>query len=114
MNLTYTWKINNMKRNSSDGGVFSIEYTIWALDADEKRQQGLSGKVELEPNPNSDSFVEYENLTKDLVMTWVHEAINKTEKEEELKQLWIKMFPSASEEPSTISQGTPWDLAEQE
>jgi len=110
MSLTYTWEINDMKRNSSDGGVFLIEYRVWALDAEEKRQHGVLGRVSLTPDPTSSSFVDFESLTKEAVISWVQEIVNKTEKEEEVKQLWVKMFPGASEESSTVSQGTPWGI----
>lgn len=108
MSLTYIWEINNMKRNSSDGGIFLINYTIWALDAEEKRQHGVSGYVNLTPDSTSSSFVDFQSLTKATAINWVQQIVGKTEKEQELKQLWIKMFPGASEETSTVSQGMPW------
>jgi len=108
MSLTYTWQIEDMKRNSSDDGVFKVSYVVWAADAEEKRYSSINGEVNLIPNPESESFIAYEDLTENIVLNWVQAEVNQQEVEDNLKIIWDKMYPSASGYAPDIVQGLPW------
>lgn len=108
MSLTYTWTVEDMKRNFDDGGVFKVSYVVWAADAEEKRYSSINGEVNLTPNPESESFVAYEDLTENAVLNWVLAEVNQQEVEDSLKIIWDKMYPSASGYAPDIVQGLPW------
>lgn len=108
MSLIYTWNIQNMKRNSSDGGVLSVIYIVHATDNEEKRVSYIMGTVDLTPDSTSESFISYEDLSEDIVLTWVHDAVNKSEIESELQNKWNIMYPSASGITPSQLDGTPW------
>jgi len=108
MSLVYTWNIQNMKRNSSDGGVFSVRYIVHATDSEGKRVTYIMGTVDLTPDSTSDSFVNFEDLTENVVLGWVHNAVNRDDIETEVRNKWSSMYPSASGITPAQLDGMPW------
>ena len=108
MSLTYTWNIQNMKRNSDDNGVFNVVYTVHAVDEDEKRISSINGSINLNPDSTSESFINYEDLSEDIVLNWVYDAVNRNQIETELQNKWNTMYPSASGITPSQLDGTPW------
>ena len=63
------WKIENMKRQLSDGLVIKVNYRVVAKDKEliaDKR-----GAITLTGDPSSPDFIPFENLTEEDVITWV-------------------------------------------
>ena len=100
MTTTFTWNIAQLERETSDGYVFTVHYTIDANDG--TYNAGAYGSIGLE-RPETD-LIPFADLTKDLVINWVKEKLgNATEIEASLQsQLDEKHAP-------TKALGMPWD-----
>jgi len=110
MSITTTWEINDMKRNTSDDGVFKVFWTVWAV-REEKYVTEVNGVVELTPDPTSDSFIPYNDLTQDNVISWVQEVLDKDIIEQEAEDKLNRLHPDDSTPPPEVS-GIPWSSAE--
>lgn len=108
MSFTITWKITDMKRNSSDGGVINVAFDLWAVSSDEKKVAHLGGEVELTPDSSSSDFVPYDNLTEEIVLPWVKEAAGQSDLEAQITTEWNRLYNSI---PALVS-GMPWGGAE--
>lgn len=101
------WTIISMDRNVSDGGVFAIRWKC-------TKSEDLNGSVFsvdyedmtiLSPDPEDSSFVEYDNLTEDLVLSWIHsdsKLKRNIEREVEFR------YDVESEEFLRVATGLPW------
>tara|TARA_B100001939_G_scaffold147507_1_gene127778 strand:- start:437 stop:745 length:309 start_codon:yes stop_codon:yes gene_type:complete len=101
MAITYTWGINTLERETADGFVFTAHYTIAAKD--EAYSAGAYGSVGFE---RPETLIPYDDLTLDMVVEWVKEAIGGPEKVAEIEaaleaQINEKRTPSKA-------NGTPW------
>ena len=109
MSITTTWAINDMKRNASDNGVFEVFWTLWAA-REEKYVTEVNGSIELTPDPTSDSFIPFENLTENDVLSWVKNNLEVSVIEQKVKDKLEKLHPSTNIAP-TVQSGTPWGAA---
>lgn len=81
MAQTTTWKVHDMKRNASDGGVTvvywecRVEETATINGVDETFTAVEGGKLRLTPDANADDFVAYDNLTEATVLGWVYDSL---------------------------------------
>ena len=105
MSITTTWEIYDMKRNTSDDGVFKVLWTVWAV-REEKYVTEVNGSVELTPDPTSDSFIPYDNLTQDDVISWIQKVLDKDIIEQEVKDKLNRLHPL--EENIVETSGIPW------
>ena len=101
MSTTFTWAIANLERETSDGYVFTAHYTISANDG--TYSAGAYGSVGLE---RPESLIPFDDLTEEVVIDWVKEAIGGEEKVTEIDtalqaQLDEKHAPSKA-------AGVPW------
>ena len=91
-----------MERNTADGLVFTVHYTVNAEDG--TYSAGAYGSLELE-TPKPDSMIPFDSLTEEIVVGWVKGKFGKekvTEIEAALQaQLDEKHAPSKA-------AGTPW------
>ena len=101
---TTTWAIAQMERNTADGIVTTVHYTVNANDG--TYSAGAYGSVGLEQP--EDNIIPYADLTPEIVIGWVKEALNaanegRTEEIEDAlqSQLNEKHVP-------TKASGTPW------
>lgn len=69
MDITYTWKITNMKRMVSNGCVFMVEYDI--IGTDGQYTASTSCGTCLEMPPSEDLLISFEDLTEEMVLGWV-------------------------------------------
>lgn len=67
MSTTFTWRIANLERETSDGYVFTAHYTVDAADG--TYRAGAYGLIGLE-RPEG-QLVPYSDLTEDQVISWV-------------------------------------------
>ena len=101
MSTTFTWAIANLERETSDGYVFTAHYTVNANDG--TYSAGAYGSVGFE---RPDVLIPFDDLTEELVIGWVKEAIGGDEKVTEIEtalqaQLDEKRSP-------TKAAGKPW------
>ena len=101
--MTTDWKIEEMERQLDDGGVIVAHYRVFASEGDET--VSAYGSQALVPDPESPDFVPFDQLTEELVIGWVKEAltdIKVTQIEGQLAQvLDQKLNP-------TTAVGMPW------
>ena len=71
--MEFTWSVLQMDRLTSDGFVVTVHYTVNAVDGDYTASTyGTVGYTQ-----NEGSYVPFANLTKDQVIGWVQESLNK-------------------------------------
>ena len=107
---TFTWKVANLERNLADGRVGTVHYTVNALSdtVDPNSESGgfysagAYGSVGLD----GDVTTPFENLTEEVVVGWVKEALGGEEKVAEIQaalqnQIDLKITPVSA-------TGVPW------
>jgi len=104
MSTTFTWAVANLERETADGFVFTAHYTVNAEDG--TYSAGAYGSIGFE---RPDDLIPFDDLTEELVIGWVKEAIGGDEKVTEIEaalqaQLDEKHAP-------TKAGGVPWSNA---
>jgi hypothetical protein len=98
----YTWRITNMERETADGYVFTIHYTVTAEDG--TYSAGAYGSLGLE-RPEG-SMIPYADLTEDqVVMEWLLPKFG----DEKVQEIHAALQAQLDEQhhPSKAS-GMPW------
>jgi len=100
MATTFSWRIANMERETADGFVFTVHYTVNAEDG--TYSAGAYGSLGLE---RPDNLIPFDQLTEETVVGWVKEKFG-AEKVAEIEaalqaQLDEKHAPSKA-------AGVPW------
>jgi len=71
---TTIWKITNLQRNQTDGGVI---VAAWNCSAVEDNFTGsLNGSTAFKYDATSEDFIPFDQLTEDLVLQWVFNSID--------------------------------------
>lgn len=65
------WTIAQLERNTETGGVISVHWRVSATDGDYSASS--YGSIGLQPDPESEDFIPFENLTEADVLAWVWE-----------------------------------------
>lgn len=102
MATTFTWSIAQLERETADGFVFTAHYTINATDG-EAYSAGAYGSVGFE---RPESLIPYDNLTQEVVIGWVQEAIGGQEKVDEVEDA-LEAQINEKRNPTKAS-GVPW------
>jgi hypothetical protein len=77
MTASVTWSINDMKRNTADGGVFEVRWSATAADDTETDCVAVeAGKYACTPDASAADFIAYEALTEADVIGWVKGALD--------------------------------------
>ena len=80
---THTWSIANLQRQVEGDGVVVAH---WRLNStDETNSASAYGTTSHSPNPDSESYTAYEDLTEENVLDWVWLQIDKDATEERLE-----------------------------
>ena len=102
---TYTWKVSQLERESSDGYVFTAHWTVNATETveDKTYSAGAYGSIGLE-RPEED-LIAFEELTEELVVSWVLDKLG----EEQVTNMETSLTNQIQEQktPSKL-QGLPW------
>ena len=102
---TYTWKVSQLERESSDGYVFTAHWNVNATETveDKTYSAGAYGSIGLE-RPEED-LIAFEELTEELVVSWVLDKLG----EEQVTNMETSLTNQIQEQktPSKI-QGLPW------
>ena len=101
MTITYTWGINTLERETADGFVYTAHYTIAAKD--EVYSASAYGSIGFE---RPEVLIPYDQLTAEMVIEWVKEAIGGAEKVAEIEASLAARI-NEKHQP-TKAQGVPW------
>lgn len=95
--MNITWTITNMKRQPSDGLVTEV---FWGADAEDgEPTASYYGKTVFE---RDESFVPFEELTKEQVLEWVKATLD-------VEAIEAKLAADiAAQQTPAILSGTPW------
>ena len=103
---TYVWDIANLERETADGFVFTAHYTVSAKSEDDVYSSGAYGSVGFQRPEN---LIPFSELSKDLVVSWVQEALGGDEKVGEI-QAALDAQIEEQRHPSKAA-GVPWAAA---
>ena len=98
---TFTWHIANLERETVDGFVFTAHYTVDAKD--DTYSAGAYGSIGFQRPEN---LIPYADLSEDLVIAWVQEALGGEEKVNEI-QAALQAQIDEQRNP-TKAAGVPW------
>jgi len=98
---TFTWAIANLERETEDGFVFTAHYTVSAADG--TYSAGAYGSIGFERPEN---LVPFADLTEDLVVGWVKEALGGDEKVAEIEAALQSQINQ--QRTPTKASGKPW------
>jgi hypothetical protein len=98
---TFTWKIAQLERETADGFVFTAHYTVDANDG--TYSSGAYGSVGFERPEN---LIPYADLTEELVVGWVKEALGGDEKVDEIQAALQEQLDQ--QRNPTKAAGVPW------
>ena len=98
---SFTWNIANLERETEDGFVFTAHYTVSAADG--TYSAGAYGSIGFERPEN---LVPFADLTEDLVVGWVKEALGGDEKVAEIEAALQSQINE--QRTPTKASGKPW------
>jgi len=101
MATTFTWGINTLERETDDGFVFTAHYTVNA--SDEAYSSGAYGSIGFQ---RPDNLIPYADLTEELVIGWVKEALGGDEKVSEIEAALQGQIDQ--QRAPTKASGVPW------
>jgi hypothetical protein len=101
MATTFTWGVANLERETADGFVFVCHYTIAANDG--TYSSSAYGSIGFE---RPDNLIPYADLTEELVIGWVKEALGGDEKVAEIEAA-LQAQLDEQHSPSKAA-GVPW------
>lgn len=99
-----TWTISTMDRNVSDGGVTQVYWRVVDSETvgDVTYTASSYGAFGCAPDPSSEDFVPYADLTEDVVLGWVHAEVDQVEVEARLAA------DIAGQQTPVTEVGVPW------
>ena len=76
MAQTTTWKIHDMQRDASTGGVNTIYWECRVTDNDNADCIATEGgKLRLTPDASASDFIAYASLKESDVLGWIHNSL---------------------------------------
>jgi hypothetical protein len=101
MATTITWNIANLERETADGYVFTVHYTVDAKD--DTYSAGAYGSIGLE-RPE-DEMVPFADLTPEVVIGWVKEKFG----DEKVTEIEAALQSQLDQQRTpTKASGLPW------
>jgi hypothetical protein len=102
METVFNWRVANLERETAEGIVFTVHYTISAEDG--TYSSGAYGSIGLEP-PDQEAMIPFAQLTEEIVVGWVKEKLT----EEKVEEIEAALQAQLDEQhaPSKAS-GVPW------
>ncbi len=95
-----TWTIEQLERNTADGGVTVAHWRVSEVDGDYSASS--YGTVGFTPDASADGFIAYGVLVEDTVLNWVWEQLDKDAIEASLTaNIDLQKNP-------TTADGVPW------
>jgi hypothetical protein len=102
METVFNWRVENLERETAEGVVFTVHYTISAKDG--TYSSGAYGSLGLEP-PDPETMIPFAQLTEEIVVGWVKEKLTE-EKVAEIESA-LQAQLDGQHAPSRAS-GVPW------
>ena len=103
MTTSITWNIIQLDRNTADGVVFTVHYTVDAEDGT-YRAAGAYGSVDLD-QPDPDTMIPYADLTPEVVIQWTKDKLG----EEAVATVVAALQRQIDEQHApTKATGLPW------
>lgn len=102
MATTFTWRIGQLERETSDGYVYMAYYTISAEDG--TYSSGAHGSIGFE-RPETD-LIPFDSLTEEIVVGWVKDKLT-AEKVGEVEQALQQQLDE--KHAPTRASGVPWN-----
>ena len=105
---TYTWSINTLDRELSDGVVDTVHWTVSASrpNGEEEAYTASSyGSVSLEGSAGESGFIAYDDLTEDTCIGWVKDSLGDETVEATEAGLTAQLD---AEQTPTEAAGVPW------
>ena len=99
-----TWTVNQLERNTADGAVFQVHYSVDAVSGDGVYRTGAYGSIGLE-QPDPETMVPYSELTPELVLQWVKNKLGADSVDAVINALEQQI--SEQRQP-TKATGLPW------
>jgi hypothetical protein len=99
----YAWDVVNLERETEDGFVFTAHYTVSAKSEDEVYSSGAYGSIGFQRPEN---LIPFSDLSKELVVSWVQEAIGGDEKVAEIQAALDAQIEE--QRHPTKAAGVPW------
>jgi hypothetical protein len=97
---TFTWNIANLERETSDGYVYTVHYTVNAFDG--TYSAGAYGSLGLE---RGDSLIPFADLTEEIVVGWLQEKFG----DEKISEIEAALQVQLDEQTApTKASGLPW------
>jgi hypothetical protein len=104
MTTTFNWNIANLERETADGYVFTVHYTVNAEDG--TYTSGAYGSLGLE-RPEGD-MIPFADLTQEIVVGWVKEKFG----DEKVAEIEAALQAQLDEQHAPSKQaGVPWAAA---
>jgi hypothetical protein len=77
MAITYTWAVTGMKVTRVGTETDYVVQTFWTkTGTDENGNTGVfSGATPLDPNPDQPDFIPYNQLTQEIVISWIQPVV---------------------------------------
>lgn len=98
------WSIAQMERYADTGGVWNVHWRV--TEEDGEYTASAYGTQSFTPDPTADGYVAFENLTEDMVISWVKDAMDAAEIE-----AGLTANIEAQKAPATLA-GMPWAAEE--
>lgn len=102
--ITYSWTIKNLEyTNDDDKGVLLAQWAF--IGSDEEHSAQISGFQSLEPNPQAESYIPFEELTEEDVVSWIKNILG----EEDLAKKEQVIAQKIQEQKTPkVQSGLPW------
>ena len=101
MTATFTWDIANLERETLDGYIYTVHWSLNIRDGE--YSAGSYGSIGLE-RPEEE-MIPFEDVTKETVISWVQEKLG----EEQVETMQNALIAQIEEQkiPTKLS-GVPW------
>jgi hypothetical protein len=106
--ISFNWSFPTLEYASSVDGLSQVIKTVhWRITAVEDNYVSATyGSTGL-PNPQPDEFVDYDDLTAQLVQSWTEAAMGETAIEQIKDNLKAQI--NIAKQPELISSSPPWE-----
>jgi len=105
--MTHTWEITSASRLTSNGTVTNVDFKCKSDLNNHKTV--YNGELTLgEIDISSSNFISYENLTQNIILSWVFENINQTVIEDQNSATITNDIEFLAAQTPT-SNGLPWE-----
>jgi uncharacterized phage-associated protein len=107
MEIAHTWKVRKLiQKNDGSGLVIQVIYKVYSTDGQYSYNSG--GNVELETE-NLSNFVQYSDLTEELVLQWIKDKLGPNSGDlEEINTDWINAARNPIPSPTKV-ENLPWE-----